>query len=220
LPRVADPELAERRRRQILEAALTCFRRRGFHQATMQEICAEARISPGALYRYFPSKNDIIAAIAEEERAEADAAFAQVEAGGDLVEHLVSLAGLVFESFQDKGEASEGGTLIADVIAEAMRDPALAQRFVEIAKPTQARLAQLIADAQAKGEVDPTLNPQQTAHVLTSAIDGLGLRLAILRDGDIASTQLAFREMLVRYLGVAPRKTAKPKSKILEEQIG
>ena len=36
----------------------------------MQEICAEAGMSPGALYRYFPSKVAIIAAIAEAERAQ------------------------------------------------------------------------------------------------------------------------------------------------------
>jgi AcrR family transcriptional regulator len=55
MARLADPGLAERRRRQILEAAAVCFRRRGFHQATMQEICSEAGISPGALYRFFPA---------------------------------------------------------------------------------------------------------------------------------------------------------------------
>ncbi|MEJ0022097.1 MAG: helix-turn-helix domain-containing protein [Alphaproteobacteria bacterium] len=63
MARVADPDLTERRKRQIMEAALACFRRKGFHQSSMQEICAEAHLSSGAIYRYFPSKTDIIAAI-------------------------------------------------------------------------------------------------------------------------------------------------------------
>ena len=63
MSRLARPELAERRRRQILDAALDCFRRRGFHQTSMQEICAAAGISAGALYRYFGSKAEIITAI-------------------------------------------------------------------------------------------------------------------------------------------------------------
>ncbi|HVK80674.1 MAG TPA: helix-turn-helix domain-containing protein, partial [Verrucomicrobiae bacterium] len=75
MARIADPLLADRRRRQIMDAAIVCFRRRGFHQASMQEICAEAGISAGALYRYFGSKADIIGAIAEESRAEGDEAF-------------------------------------------------------------------------------------------------------------------------------------------------
>ena len=48
MSRLANPELAERRRRQILDAALACFRRRGFHQTSMSEICTEADISAGA----------------------------------------------------------------------------------------------------------------------------------------------------------------------------
>src|SRR5262249_31525834 len=99
MARLADPMLAERRRSQILEAALACFRRRGFHQATMQEICAEAGISPGALYRYFGSKSDIIAAIAEEERGEADDELTRLR-GMTLVEALTERAGIFFAKFQ------------------------------------------------------------------------------------------------------------------------
>ena len=41
----------------------------------MAEICAEAGVSAGALYRYFSSKADIIGAIAEDKRGESDQAF-------------------------------------------------------------------------------------------------------------------------------------------------
>ena len=64
---------AERRDQQtqrILEAAKTCFVRSGFQGASMQQICAEAGMSPGALYRYFSSKEAIIEAICEADRAE------------------------------------------------------------------------------------------------------------------------------------------------------
>lgn len=49
---------AERRDQQtqrILDAARACFVRHGFQGASMQQICAEAGMSPGALYRYFAS---------------------------------------------------------------------------------------------------------------------------------------------------------------------
>ena len=52
----------EARRQQILDAAEACFSRQGFHQTSMQAICSEAGLSPGAVYRYFSSKEDIIAA--------------------------------------------------------------------------------------------------------------------------------------------------------------
>ena len=63
---------AERRDQQtqrILEAATACFVRSGFQGASMQQICAEGGMSPGALYRYFPSKEAIVEAICEADRA-------------------------------------------------------------------------------------------------------------------------------------------------------
>src|ERR1700704_4475925 len=63
------------RRDEILEAAGRCFVRSGFHQTSMQEICAEAGMSAGNLYRYFPSKEAIIAGIAERDRAEVGQGF-------------------------------------------------------------------------------------------------------------------------------------------------
>ena len=47
MPKVL-PEYLELRRQQILDAAAACFSRRGFHQTTMQDICTEAGLSPGA----------------------------------------------------------------------------------------------------------------------------------------------------------------------------
>ena len=57
--RRANAQLQSDRRAEILAAAQRCFVRSGFHGASMQEICAEAGMSPGNLYRYFPSKEAI-----------------------------------------------------------------------------------------------------------------------------------------------------------------
>ena len=58
---VSEAHIAARRQ-QILEAARACVARQGFHQTNIQDICKEAELSPGAVYRYFPSKDHIIAA--------------------------------------------------------------------------------------------------------------------------------------------------------------
>ena len=67
------------RRDEILSAAQRCFVRSGFHQTSMQEICTEAGMSAGNLYRYFPSKEAIIAGIAERDRAEVAQDFARAD---------------------------------------------------------------------------------------------------------------------------------------------
>jgi len=68
MPKVSQSYL-DARRSQILEAAIACFSREGFHRTTMQAIVKQSRLSPGAIYNYFESKEEIIEAIANERHA-------------------------------------------------------------------------------------------------------------------------------------------------------
>ncbi|OCC12679.1 TetR/AcrR family transcriptional regulator [Streptomyces sp. PTY087I2] len=65
MARVSQEHL-DARRRQILDGAARCFARNGFHATSMQDVLKEVGLSAGAVYRYFPGKEDIIAAITEE----------------------------------------------------------------------------------------------------------------------------------------------------------
>ncbi|MFC8043616.1 TetR/AcrR family transcriptional regulator [Nocardia sp. NPDC057353] len=65
MPRVSEEHL-ERRRQQIVEAAQRCFARKGFHQTSMQDVFAESGLSAGAVYRYFKSKDELVAALASD----------------------------------------------------------------------------------------------------------------------------------------------------------
>jgi len=57
---VKDPDLVERRRRQITDAAVRLFIERGFHKTTTRQIARAAGISIGSLYEYFNCKEDIL----------------------------------------------------------------------------------------------------------------------------------------------------------------
>jgi len=59
VPKVTEEHLRARKQ-QIVDAAFLCFARKGFHPSTMQDICSEAGLSAGAVYRYFASKEEII----------------------------------------------------------------------------------------------------------------------------------------------------------------
>ncbi|MCU0561743.1 MAG: TetR/AcrR family transcriptional regulator [Desulfobacterales bacterium] len=57
---VKDPELVDRRRRQIADAAVKLFVEKGFHKTTTRQIARAADISIGSLYEYFTCKEDIL----------------------------------------------------------------------------------------------------------------------------------------------------------------
>ena len=195
MSRLASPELAVRRRRQILDAALDCFRRRGFHQSSMQEICAAADISAGALYRYFGSKAEIITAIAEDERRDTSVAFRTPN--GSVVDSLCAVA----EGFFRKLAAGDGA-LVADVLAEASRDPILARNLALIDKQYVTACADMISAGQVRGEVDPALDPVEAAQTLFAAIEGVGLRAATFGQTRFDTAAAHFRGLAERYLAV------------------
>jgi TetR/AcrR family transcriptional repressor of uid operon len=195
LARLADPSLADRRRRQILDAALACFRRRGFHQATMQEICAEANMSAGALYRYFNSKAEIIGAIAEDKHADSDGAFLDATRKGPLIDALSLIARDFFEKF-----AEGDGALIADIFAEAIRDDAVAAPLLKINQNSVDYCVDAIKAAQMRREIDEKLDPREAANTLFAAIEGIALRRAFLRDTNPDAALAQFRDLAQRYL--------------------
>ena len=110
------------RRDEILSAAQRCFVRSGFHQTTMQEICAEAGMSAGNLYRYFPSKEALIAGIAERDRAEVAAEFASVDLSQGF---FAVLEGMAQHHFAEKPD--EQVKLCTEISAEARRNPEIAR---------------------------------------------------------------------------------------------
>src|ERR1700739_1542756 len=76
------------RRTQILEAAMVCFAKRGFHQTSMHDISAEAGISVGLIYRYFHNKEAVISAMAERHKREIHDLLERARQAPTLLESL------------------------------------------------------------------------------------------------------------------------------------
>src|SRR5207344_1586094 len=57
---------AEEKRRQILDAAVRVFARRGFHTSRVGDIAEEAGVAHGLLYHYFDSKDAVLQAVFQE----------------------------------------------------------------------------------------------------------------------------------------------------------
>ncbi len=196
MPRLADPALPEKRRAQILEAARYCFRERGFRLTTVEDICAEARISPGALYRYFDSKAEIIAAIALDARAEAEAMLDRLSGADRLIDGLAQLAQAFFETFDGDGDAA----LLADIWAEAARDPLLAKALQTRDAAAVQRMASAIVKATREGSIYPALAPEEAAETLLAALEGMALRRALRRENKSDDAVRRFRALALHVL--------------------
>ncbi|MBV9509857.1 MAG: TetR/AcrR family transcriptional regulator [Caulobacteraceae bacterium] len=140
----AERPSASVRRGQILAAAEECFRVHGFHAASMAEIAATAKMSPGLIYRYFSSKEHIIAAIVEqgvrESMRDADALEAEP---GEIFPALFKLLREHILERADKGKCA----LFLEMMAEAARNPQVAQLVMDARARIARRLADLAASA-------------------------------------------------------------------------
>ena len=118
--RKASPK-AEVRRQQILDAAAECFRKSGFHGASMSEIAKSFGMSAGHIYNYFDSKESIIQALVQRDLDQTLERIAKLQGEKDI---LKAMLGTVDEGVQRRIARSE---LDTEILAEAARNPKIAQ---------------------------------------------------------------------------------------------
>jgi TetR/AcrR family transcriptional repressor of uid operon len=170
-----EAEAVADRRARILDAAERCFVRTGFHRTTMQHVAAEAGMSAGNLYRYFASKDAIVAALSERDRAEMGADFAAVEDSDDFVQSFRRLGEKHFAE-----EPRERSVLCLEIWAEATRNPALAALTEEFDREMVRRMSGLLARAQERGAIPPNVDPHGAALMITTLANGLFVRRAVV----------------------------------------
>jgi AcrR family transcriptional regulator len=185
MPKVSEEHL-DARRRQIVDAAIVCFARDGFHRATMQDICREAGLSAGAVYRYFSSKDDLVEAIADERHAR-EAEFAEgAREIGEGVEALHALGRAFFSSLADPDERRRR-RLGVQVWAEALLNPGIHKLVMRGIDLPLTVIPQLVREAQEKGELDRSLDPDALARVMLAMFQGYILQQAWDEHLDVAS---------------------------------
>lgn len=153
-------------------------------------------MSPGALYRYFPSKVSIIAAIAEAERQQHTAFFERLAAAEDPVEAMTSI-GL------DKLEqilAGPNAALCAEVMAEAARNPEVRGMFDRNLVEARAHISAALKRGQARGTVDPTLDVETACQLIMAMGDGLSVHQGLDPTLTAARCRPVLKILLHRFL--------------------
>jgi TetR/AcrR family transcriptional regulator, repressor for uid operon len=206
--RKVDPEKHAEKRRHILKAAAGCFRRKGFQAASISDICAEAKMSPGHLYHYFASKEAIVKAMIQISVERAASRAEQVLQHGNIVDGLLSQV--------DRCKVDESrrmGALMVEMTAEASRNPAVAKLLRDRDRPICELIAGLLRRGQQLGQVDPDLNPQPVASVLMAAVQGLTMRMVNGLGSNADRDADAMKLMISRFLEPRPVSRMRPEKK-------
>jgi AcrR family transcriptional regulator len=168
---------AAERREQILAAARTLFAERGFHATTTRDLAAAADINDALIYRYFPDKQAILAALIDE----AIAVFQALPKLPDQVplplDRLLELIGTGFVA-----AARANLDLVTILISERH---ALTQdtRFAEFVDASATRLGGLIdATAGAQGETTAGSQRNGQGYLTARAYFGALMAFVLLQD--------------------------------------
>ncbi|OBG62283.1 TetR family transcriptional regulator [Mycobacterium sp. E3298] len=197
MPRVVKhPDV---RRADLLDRAAVLFLRDGYDNVSLNDLIADAGVSKGAFYHWFPSKDALIAALAERS---ARAAFAGVEdavagSGGDALDRLNAL---LRAGFDVKMQMNVSEQLAA--MASLLR-PDNAHLYARITAVDEALvlplLTRLIEEGVAEGVFD-TFDPEGVADM----IYGLAARtnstiVAVLQAPDESARERAIDSMTKRF---------------------
>jgi AcrR family transcriptional regulator len=177
MPKVSK-EHRQARREQILEAALNCFARNGFHNTSMRDICKEAGLSAGAVYLHFRSKEKImeaafkmnqeIRAVRYEKAREADTATEAFRRLGDYFYNKLA------EPVPDKA-----WQLWVQLVSEATRNPRVREDIRQGWDLFEKQMADLGRQGMERGELNGGLDFKIVGRLWAAVHDGLILQKII-----------------------------------------
>ncbi|MEE8346469.1 MAG: TetR/AcrR family transcriptional regulator [Dehalococcoidia bacterium] len=204
MPKVTEAHL-EARRQQIIDAAWACFARKGYHQTTMQDICQKSVLSPGAIYRYFASKEAIRTAVWERHRVWArdvlKTARSQAQEPMDTMKVIGQTMWLSF--FNDPAFETMARVEIENW-PEILRNRDLLDDLRKDLTFWRALVTRVLSEAKEVGQLKADVEPASLASLFMCAHEGL--RHFRLVDPDNFEPERVFEAMLALVHEDAPTK--------------
>src|SRR5262252_3159124 len=180
------------RRSQILEAALVCFAKRGFHQTSMHDISGEAGISVGLIYRYFENKEAVISAMADRHKKEISEMLERARQAPTLLESLE----ILFTAHCCEDAPQVVSAFVVDLYAEASRNPHVADLVRDVLDTAMDGVRDLIARAPEGQNAGNDLTPDELAELIFAVARGM-LMLDVLRPQQITAAERRERQLEV-----------------------
>lgn len=170
------------------------FARKGFHDARVGDIAAEAGVAHGLLYHYFDSKDALLEGVFRDTWAAMLARMREVEESGDPArEQLRKVAAVVLRTWRRDPD------LVRVLVREVTRTPAIQRQAEEVGHAFEA-IERIIRSGQERGQLRSDLEPRLAAFVFYGALEEIltGWVLGQLPDGDedIARAEHAVVELM------------------------
>jgi TetR/AcrR family transcriptional regulator, repressor for uid operon len=161
------------RKSRIMDAAERCFVRNGFHKSTMQDVAAECGMSPGNLYRYFPSKDAIVAGLAERDRDQFNADFVKLVNAPDPAVTFVMLGRRHLVE-----EPRAKTIMMQEIWAEACRNPRMAEICAAMDQNVVGCMTEFVTLIRVRDGAAGIGTPREVAVLILALADGLFRRRA------------------------------------------
>ena len=165
MPKLSETE-KEARRRRVLEGARRCFARHGYEGATVVRLEREIGLSRGAIFNWFPSKQELFLALAAEDNARLHALFA--EEGFDALLEAVT------------EQEPDWLAVYLEFGRRLKADAELRERWIQIAPPeARERSKAWIERAQASGELRSDVSAEEIGLFIGVVVDGVVTQRAL-----------------------------------------
>jgi AcrR family transcriptional regulator len=194
MPRVSQ-QYRDARRREILEAAGRCFAEQGFHSTSMQDFFAASGLTAGLVYRYFRSKDELIATLAGEALAQLHARVEEA-IGADEPPSVEEVLVRLLRTIDELDRRERLARVAVQGWGEALVNPTVAPIASAGIARLQGALERLVATAQAAGRLDRRLDPAYAARALFSILPGFIIQRALDPDLDLAGYERAVRDLV------------------------
>jgi AcrR family transcriptional regulator len=196
-------------RRQLIDAAAEVFAEKGYDRAGVAEIARRAGYTTGAIYGRFSGKAELLlAAIDARSDSELDHLFNEHRFEGKVTDILTTVGSHLVT--QD----DEGGGLLLEAFVAARRDPEVRRLMQGSLDLRSDRLADLVAEAQATGAIDPALDAEAVVRFCHAV--GFGFLLFRAVDLDLPAAEpwehLISRLVDALEAGAAPDRSTTPSS--------
>jgi AcrR family transcriptional regulator len=156
----------EEKRRQILEAAVRAFARKGYHACRVGEIAEEAGVAYGLVYHYFGSKEEVLETIFRDTWAQMLARVHEVqEEGGPAGEQVRKVTALLLRTWRRDPD------LVRVLVHEVTRSPEQLPRQIDEIGHAYEALEGIVANGQRSGEFRDDLDPRLAATIFYGALE-------------------------------------------------